>query len=67
MDKQILPEFQKYLLDKKLVLEKNAPYYAHWVSRFLTFLNNSENFNKEEICIEEFLNQLGENQTASYE
>lgn len=54
MDKQILPEFQRYLLDKKLVLDRNVPYYAYWVSKFLTFLNNTENLNKE-ICIEEFL------------
>jgi hypothetical protein len=32
-----LPEFQQYLLDLKLVPEKNEPYFAHWVSRYLSF------------------------------
>ena len=32
-----LPEFQKFLLERNLVPEKNVPYFAYWVSRFLAF------------------------------
>ena len=32
-----LPEFQKFLLERKLIPEKNIPYFAYWVSRFLAF------------------------------
>jgi hypothetical protein len=35
MDKQILSEFQKFLLDKKFIPEKNTPFYAYWVNKFL--------------------------------
>lgn len=30
-----LPEFRQYLLEKKLAAEKNIPFLAYWVSRFL--------------------------------
>lgn len=30
-----LPEFQKYLIDKKLVAENKTTFYAYWVSRFI--------------------------------
>mgnify|MGYP001589197990 CR=1 FL=1 len=32
-----LPEFQKYLLDKKLVPEAKVSFFAYWVSRFLHY------------------------------
>jgi len=35
--KDTLPEFQKYLLERSLAPEKNAPFLAYWVSRFLSF------------------------------
>ena len=35
--KVILPEFQKFLLERKLVPEKNVTFFAYWVSRFLDF------------------------------
>jgi hypothetical protein len=31
------PEFQRFLQERKLVQEKNAPFFAYWVSRFLAF------------------------------
>jgi len=34
---KLLPEFQKFLLERKLVPGKNIPYFAYWVSRFLAF------------------------------
>lgn len=36
-EQNILPEFQKFLLERKLVPEKNIPYFAYWVSRYLAF------------------------------
>jgi hypothetical protein len=33
----VLQEFQKFLLDRKLVPENLVPFHAHWVSRFLRF------------------------------
>jgi hypothetical protein len=44
-----LPKYQLYLLSKKLVPEKNAPYYAYRVSRYLTFSNNLGNMDKTEM------------------
>ncbi|MEW6715793.1 MAG: integron integrase [Nitrospirota bacterium] len=35
--KESLPEFQKFLKDKKLAPEKNIPFLAYWVSRFMSF------------------------------
>jgi integron integrase len=32
-----LPEFQKFLRDRKLVAVDKTTYYAYWVSRFLTY------------------------------
>jgi len=52
-----LPEFQQYLLSRKLVLEKNAPYYAYWVSRYLAFSNRLENMDKVEM-LQRFLDDL---------
>jgi integron integrase len=52
-----LPEFQQYLLSRKLVPEKNAPYYAHWVSRYLAFSNRLEHMDKEEL-LRRFLDDL---------
>jgi hypothetical protein len=37
-----LPEFQKYLLDKRLAPARNVPFYAHWVSRFLDYARKKE-------------------------
>ena len=40
-----LPEFQKFLVARKLVPEKHMPHYAHWVSKFLSFANKHEEMN----------------------
>jgi hypothetical protein len=42
MRNRILPGFQEFLLSRSLVPAKDAPFYAHWVSKFLTFLNKSQ-------------------------
>ena len=35
--KGVLTEFQEFLLSKNLVPEKNAPFYAYWVGKFLNY------------------------------
>ncbi|MFH1777489.1 MAG: integron integrase [Candidatus Omnitrophota bacterium] len=42
----VLPEFQDFLLSRKLAPEKNVPYYAFWVSKFLSFSNNNESLHQ---------------------
>ena len=32
-----LQDFQKFLLERRLAPEKNVPFLAYWVSRFLAF------------------------------
>ncbi|MDZ4165787.1 MAG: integron integrase [Smithellaceae bacterium] len=54
---QTLPEFQHYLLTRKLVPEKNVPYYARWVSRYLVFSNPLENMDGAEM-LQRFLDDL---------
>lgn len=56
----VLPEFQKFLLEKKLVPDKKAPFYAHWVSRFLNYARDHELSAAEyhEPAVIEFLNIL---------
>ena len=38
-----LPDFQQYLLSRKLVPVKNVNFYAYWASRYLTFSNRLKN------------------------
>lgn len=40
--KDVLPEFQAFLLDKKLAQEKNVFFYALWASKFLNFANKKQ-------------------------
>jgi len=56
----ILPEFQKFLLERKLVPEKNAPFFAYWVSRFFDFARNRDIPSTEyhEAAVLEFLDAL---------
>jgi len=37
-----LPEFQNYLLGRKFVPEKNVPYFAYEVIRYLQFAQKKE-------------------------
>lgn len=41
-DHRRLPEFQKFLLDKKLVAGNKTSYFAYWVSRFLVFAEKQQ-------------------------
>ena len=52
-----LPEYQQYLLSRKLVPEKNVSYYAHWVSLYLAFSNRQENMDKVDM-LQRFLDDL---------
>jgi integron integrase len=40
--KAVLPEFQQFLLARKLVPEKYISFYAHWANRYLNFIDNIE-------------------------
>ena len=39
--KDILPEFQAFLRNRRMVHDKSIPYYAVWVSKFLNFINRN--------------------------
>jgi len=54
---KVLPEFQDFLLSRKLAPEKNVSYYAFWVSKFLSFSNSNEDLNQN-LRIERFLLSL---------
>src|SRR3972149_10122527 len=45
------------VLSSGLVPEKKIPYYAHWVSKFLTFSNSNENLNYD-LRVQKFLDEL---------
>jgi len=53
----IFPEFQDFLVSRSLVPKKNVSFYAHWVSKFLSFSNRNEDL-KPDLKIEKFLNYL---------
>lgn len=57
MVSKILPDFQKFLLSRKLIPEKNVAFYAYWVSKFLAFPNSSEDL-APDLRVREFLNHL---------
>ena len=40
--KDVLQEFQAFLLDKKLAQEKNVFFYALWASKFLIYSNKKQ-------------------------
>ena len=58
MFNKTLPEFQKFLVSRRLVPEKNVSYYASWVSKFLAFSNDKKELNQD-LRVKEFLNRLG--------
>lgn len=59
-----LSEFQRFLIAKKFVLEKNAPFYARWVSKFLSFSNKNEGM-AIDIRIKKFLKYLVTDKTIT--
>jgi integron integrase len=58
--KETLPEFQKFLLNRKLVPERNAPFYAYWVSRFLEYARKRDlsTMEYQEPAVMEFLDVM---------
>ena len=58
--KVTLPEFQKFLLERKLVPAKNVTFFAYWVSRFLAFARKRDLSASEyqESAVIEFLDAL---------
>jgi hypothetical protein len=55
--KDILPDFQYFLLDGKLAAERHVPYYALRVSQFLSFTKNNPERDLE-ILIGKFIDSL---------
>lgn len=59
----VLPDFQKFLADRNLVPDRNIPFHAHWISRYLQFVQQKGIAGSEyhETEILEFLENLREN------
>ncbi len=55
--KAVLPDFQDFLLSQKLAPEKNVPYLANWVSKFLAFNNRKRQADIGQ-TVAEFLNSV---------
>jgi len=53
----VLPEFQDFLLSRRLVPEKNVPFYVHRVSKFLAFSNKNGQLDQDAL-VPEFLYSL---------
>jgi hypothetical protein len=53
----ILTDFQAFLRSRKLVPEKNIPYFAHWASRFLYFCNKNNELDNNKLVME-FMDSL---------
>jgi integron integrase len=57
---EILPEFQTFLLEKKLVPEKNVFFYALWVSKYLNYARRKQikSDDYQENAVVEFIESL---------
>ena len=62
----ILPEFQRFLIARRLVPQKNVPFYAYWVSKFLYYSNNNEDPDLD-MRIRKFLKHLGDKEVADWQ
>ncbi len=47
MKNKTLPEFQNFLVSRKLILENNASFYAYWASKLMAFSNRNENLSHD--------------------
>jgi hypothetical protein len=58
--RKTLPEFQEFLVKKSLAPEKNVPFLAYWVSRFLEYSRRHDIAATEyqETAVSEFLDTL---------
>lgn len=50
-----LPEFQIYLRERGLALEKRIPFIAHWAHLYLSFINQAVFILPFEIGLERFM------------
>ena len=50
--KDTLPDFQEFLRNRRIVPERNIPYYALWVSKFLGFANRDNPGNLQDLVRE---------------
>ncbi len=53
----ILTDFQAFLRSRKLVPDKNIPYFASWASKFLYFCNKNNQLDNNKLVIE-FMDSL---------
>ena len=56
----ILTDFQAFLRSRKLVPEKNIPYFAFWASKFLYFCNKNNQLDNNNLVME-FMDSLQQN------
>jgi integron integrase len=56
----VLPEFQAFLLDRKLVPEKNVSFYAFWASKFFSYVRKQQisSDQYQENAVVEFIENL---------
>jgi integron integrase len=64
--KDTLPDFQEFLKAGKLAPERNIPYLAHWVSRFLFFIAKKDHSDTGALVIE-FLDSLKTEDIADWQ
>ncbi len=57
MAEKVLPEFQEFLIARKLAPEKHIPCHVRWVSRFLSFKRRYEERDRS-LLIDKFLDSL---------
>jgi integron integrase len=57
MKSKTLPEFQSFLISRKLIPERKVRFYAYWVSRFLSFSNNNKDLSLD-LKVRKFLHHL---------
>ncbi len=63
----LLPEFQTFLIDKKMAPEKNVPFYALWASKYLNYARKKEISSNvyQETAFIEFIETLRSDQKMS--
>ncbi len=61
---QTLPDFQQYLVSRKLVPEKNTAFYAYWANRYLWFSRRLKNADEAE-ALRLFLEDLQSRQNIA--
>ena len=64
MPADILPEFQEFLLSRRLAPSKYVPFLAGWVSQFLAF-SNRKSHTDINVLVAEFLDSLEANQNIA--